>query len=655
MAEQRVGTSAVTGLNVAKGPHLVEDHELRESYNGWTDEDGVWRTAPGPERLYSGYTAISCLAAGRMGGADHVVWLDGNTLYDNGVNVGTITAGTTMDIVALDDVFLILGAAKNYIWDGDVLREQGTLDAAYPTTFTLATPTANAIGYTASITGITKASQAVISTTLAASIGDYIYIDNVAGMTEINGIVAKIVDSVGGVSKTVDIDSTDFTAYSSGGNVYLDACGFAGEYKYYVTATVRLPSGRVLESRPYGVKSSKDSASFTSEEAYTVTATATDRMNIFGVLFVNLAGTAYYTCSGTIGTDYIPGLRLYRTKAGGTDFYLVNSWEHGDSGFTYTYSAPSMFYTLTTYSDQIQDRFLGAVYEPELYDHGNAPQSNVGAFAGQRVLLASGADIYWSDLDGIEYYNNANGFTPLGDVVTAIAPFRDGWAVFSCDRLWYVQIPDGLPTIVEINTPVGTTWPKAMCTVDDGVLFLRDDGLWLFNGARVEKVSRGAFSSITSPQSVTAAGELLFVSGSEKSYVAIRRDGGWIWHESEHYRPHADSTNGKIYAADTFHVEQMFSGRHAGGRLSTKHFGNQWLGKSIRVVLDFEGDTIPTVWVNGNRQSDVLGHADDSSTQYRGRRVVWVSVPRLNNQYLYLTLEATGDCRVYGYWVEVAG
>ena len=148
---------------------------------------------------------------------------------------------------------------------------------------------------------------------------------------------------------------------------------------------------------------------------------------------------------------------------------------------------------------------------------------------------------------------------------------------------------------------------------------------------------------------------MLFVSGSEKSYVALRRDGGWVWHESEHYRPYADSTNGKIYAAGLFHVEQMFAGRYAGGRLSTKHFGNRWLGKAIRVVLDFEGDTIPTVWVNGNRQSDVLGHVDDSSTQYRGRRVVRVSVPRLNNQFLYLTLEMTGDCKVYGYEVEVAG
>jgi hypothetical protein len=303
----------------------------------------------------------------------------------------------------------------------------------------------------------------------------------------------------------------------------------------------------------------------------------------------------------------------------------------------------------------VPDGELGAVYEPGFQDHGNAPASTVGAYAGQRVLVASGKDIYWSDLDGIEFFNNGTGFTPLGDVVTAIAPFRDGWAVFSCDRLWYVQIPDGLPTIVEINTPVGTIWPKAMTTTDAGVLFLRPDGLWLFDGARVTKVSRRAFASILEPTSVAQAGELLYVSGSEKSYVAITRDNGWEWHESEHFKPYADATNGEIYAADLFHVEQMFTGRRAGGRMSTKHFDLGGQKKAIKAVLDVEGDTIPTVFLNGNRQSDYLGHYDESPTADRLRRKVWVSLPRYNNQVVYLTLETTGDIKIYGVEFECAG
>jgi hypothetical protein len=103
----------------------------------------------------------------------------------------------------------------------------------------------------------------------------------------------------------------------------------------------------------------------------------------------------------------------------------------------------------------------------------------------------------------------------------------------------------------------------------------------------------------------------------------------------------------------------MFSGVRAGGRLTTKHFAASSVDersgavrKSIRATLDIEGDTIPTVWVNGNLQADVLGHADDSATTRRGRRKVWVSLPRLNNQFVSLSLETTGDIQVYGYEFE---
>lgn len=661
--EEKFGTNAVTGLNVGKGPHLIEDHELRESYNGWTDEDGVWRTAPGPTRLYSSYTAITCLAAGRMAGIDHVVWLDGNTLYDNGTNVGTITAGTYMDIVAMDDGFLILGAAKNYLWDGTHLREQGAWQPDYIYVVTEHGVTADVTPKT--ITAITLGDPTVI--TIGAhifTVGDRVYIDGITtGPTELNAR-SFTVTAIAATTISIVDDTTASVAWVAGGAVKTGAT-LVGEYRYYVTTCIRLANDRVLESNPRGLRYTSnrylpvgnyDVGPTDSYEPAAFTLASGDWVN-FGLggipskfYFVRSAVTQY-----SITGSFDKGVRIYRTKANGTDFYLEREFFEGDSGVSTFTDANGSGISIKYLSLGVRDDELGAVYESDLYDHGNAPASDVGAYAGQRVLIASGSDIYWSDLDGVEYYNTANGYTPVGDVVTAIAPFRDGWAVFSCDRLWLVQILDGLPSIVEINTPVGTVWPKAMCTVDDGVLFLRDDGLWLFTGARVEKISRGAFSSIASPQSVVAAGELLFVSGSEKSYVALRRDGGWVWHESEHFRPHADATNGKIYAASMFHVEQLFAGRHAGGRLSTKHFGNRWLGKAIRVNLDFEGDTIPTVWVNGNRQSDVLGHVDDSSTQYRGRRVVRVSVPRLNNQFLYLTLEMTGDCKVYGYEVEVAG
>lgn len=671
--QKKLGTNAISSLNVAKGPHLIEDHELRESYNGWTDEDGVWRSAPGPTLMYSGYDAISCLAAGRMAGVDHVVWLDGNTLYDNGTNVGTITAGTTMDIVALDDSFLILGAAKNYIWDGTHLREQGTWqpDYVYSINETATGSTAGA----PTITAISLASPCQI--TLNSNpyhAGDRIYVTGIVGTTELNGRYFTVTASTNGAGGKITIseDSSGYVAWSSGGTVN-GQCDLVGDYKWYYTQTIELSGGRILESAPRGLKigtniytptteynlgptDSYDASVVTlSAGKYVISGQGHGSPLAYARFYFVVSGVPLFSISGTAGVDYKRGINIYRTKADGVDFYLERSYLEDDADLSTFTDGTSSGLELPFMLLGIPDNELGAVYVPGLMDHGNAPQSDVGALAGQRVLLASGSDIYWSSLDGIEYYNNGTGFTPLGDVVTAIAPFRDGWAVFSCDRLWYVQIPDGLPSIVEINTPVGTVWPKAMTTTDAGVLFLRPDGLWLFDGARVSKISRRAFASILEPASVVQAGEVLYVSGSEKSYIAQTRDNGWEWHESEHYRPFADSTNGEIYAADLFHVEQLFTGRRAGGRLSTKHYGDGSQNKATRAVLDIEGDTVPTVWLNGNRQSDYIGHVDESPTTDRLRRRVWVSIPRYNNQYVYLTLETTGDIKVYGIEFECAG
>ena len=651
------GTGSFTGLNVAAGPHLIADHELQESYNGWTDQDGVWRSARGPEVRYSGYTTISALAAGRMGGADHVVWLDDGTLYDNGADVGSLTEGDSMDIVATDDGFLILGAAKNWIWDGTHLREQGAPQVTLPSQFLVGISSATQVGYNAAITGITNASSAVVSTTLAVSVGERVLITGVAGMVELNGNTYEVTATNPGVSLTIDVDSTSFGSYSSGGTAYDKAAGLVGDYQFYVTQTVELADGRVLEGKPKGLRQKNKSLTFTAIEAVdtdVITLAETDIVTVTGNMFWGLSGTDFYEIGGTLGTDYLPGMRLYRTKANGYDYYLVDEWTHGDADFTYT-AGVSPYHTIDTHYSYLPDNELGAVYLPGNFDHDSAPQSDYAAQVGQRVYLASGQNVYWSHFDGIEYYNQSTGFERFPDIVTALATFRNYAVVFSADRMWLMEIAtDGLPNITEIPTPVGTTYSKAITTTDDGVLFLREDGLWLFNGARVQQIALQAFDSITSPTSVASAGNLLFVSGSEKSYVAIARGGSATWHESEHYMPYADATSGKIYASNGYYVYEMFVGRRAGGRLRTKAFGNTAQHKTVRIVVDMEGSTAPTVWVNGNIQSDYDGHMDPTNPGDGSRRVVRYSVPRLNNQWVDVRLDTTGDVKVYGMWCEVA-
>lgn len=73
---------------------------------------------------------------------------------------------------------------------------------------------------TGSITGITQSSQAVVTVGAAHPfiIGDSVVFGNVGGMTQINTLRGSVV-AISGTTITVDINSTGFSAYTSGGDV----------------------------------------------------------------------------------------------------------------------------------------------------------------------------------------------------------------------------------------------------------------------------------------------------------------------------------------------------------------------------------------------------------------------------------------------------
>ena len=82
------------------------------------------------------------------------------------------------------------------------------------------------------ITNITKAANAVVTLNSVTGlvIGDYVWFNEVSGMTEINGITG-IVQSVNtmAVTITVDINSTAFTAYGANGIIQTLTAGTAGQ------------------------------------------------------------------------------------------------------------------------------------------------------------------------------------------------------------------------------------------------------------------------------------------------------------------------------------------------------------------------------------------------------------------------------------------
>jgi hypothetical protein len=84
-------------------------------------------------------------------------------------------------------------------------------------------------GTTASISGITQANPCVITTSAAhgINVGSRIALSGISGMTQLNG-TTQTVSAVTSTTLTLgDVNSTSYTAYSSGGSVVPDVVMFA--------------------------------------------------------------------------------------------------------------------------------------------------------------------------------------------------------------------------------------------------------------------------------------------------------------------------------------------------------------------------------------------------------------------------------------------
>lgn len=103
----------------------------------------------------------------------------------------------------------------------------------------------SALASAKTITAISKASEASVTATHDYSVGDYVLIDAVVGMTEINQVVARVKSVSTTVSFVLEgIDSTNFTTYASGGTAQKITFGKA----FDSVTNVDLPDGQPDEN-----------------------------------------------------------------------------------------------------------------------------------------------------------------------------------------------------------------------------------------------------------------------------------------------------------------------------------------------------------------------------------------------------------------------
>jgi len=650
MSKVVAGTRAITGLNVGTASHLIEDHELVESLNGWTNQEGEWECANVPTSLYTGYTAISCLAAGQSGGSNKIAWMDGNNVYVNASSVGSLTAGSSMDAIAMNDGFMFLGATKPYVYANGHVRELGAIQLDSMENSGVQTGTAASD----SINSITSAASAQLETTasISASVGEYIYITG-SDIADLNDKAFEVtaVSGSGPYTYTLDVDTTDYTAAGAGGTAYGGSCGIAGEYKYYIVPGIVMSDGTALYGRPRGLKLNGNNNTYgpsDSWDADTITLSYSNYINITAQLLWNDGGTDVYDISGTRGTDYFPRLQLYRTKADGSDIYLEETWSHGDSDFTFTDSTDD-YYTIDTYHGGPSDESLGAVWDRSLLDNDTPPGGTVGAVVGQRVYIADGDKVYWSSLDGVDSWNDLN-FVQMVEPITLMGRVRDKLVMMSPDRIWIMDHSTELPYVTEIDAPIGAQSGSKAITVDAGMLFVRTDGLWLFDGVRVENISRRAFSSLSAPLALSSSGDTVVVSGGAAGYIARIRDRGWVWHETGTQYTHLAQNDGVLYGTGGTSVLSLFTNATGtrSGAITSKMFGGLEPSVAYRLVVDVTGATTPTVSINGARQDDTSAVTESDSF----RRILWFPLGRTLNPYVTVRLVCADYTTLHGMWLE---
>ena len=88
-----------------------------------------------------------------------------------------------------------------------------------PRVYTIEDLVINGQGSLFGITGATRANPCVLTTDIGCNVGETVKIQNVVGMTELNGNAYEVVDS-DSTSVSIDVDSSAFTPYVSGGDVF---------------------------------------------------------------------------------------------------------------------------------------------------------------------------------------------------------------------------------------------------------------------------------------------------------------------------------------------------------------------------------------------------------------------------------------------------
>lgn len=477
---KRFGTRSFGTLDVKKPPHALEDFELQVATNVDRSEAGVIMPAHNDLFQYTVQGVGNGLGVVTCSGVDYALYADDDYVWENGTSIGASGGDVTHRFLSDGYRRYVLNGVQNKVWDGTHYRKHGPL-TGHDLSSTKVADKGCGIDIDTTdddmaIVSATAATGYIVATGHGMVTGDNVYCTAFAGgtWTTLNGNV-YVITRVDADTFTLDGVTTSGLGTCSGGTIRPKVVGVAGSYRYRASIVLTLTSGQEIETNLQEV--SFETLNGADIEGYPKVYMLTKDMVVkIGAVEVTDAELEAYTSAVTAAAPSA-ALRVYRTKAGGEDFWLL-----GDADLRRT------AYGIGLYHDQSADTDLTTAYLDGFSDHSTPPTASLGIFHQQRLFLASGANLYFSMVGKYDYFPPLNYITVV-DQITALGKFGDSVVIFTPAGIKLYSPVGELGQLTDVQSSVGTTYPDSICHTGFGTLFCRKDGLWLFDGVSTTRIS----------------------------------------------------------------------------------------------------------------------------------------------------------------------
>lgn len=652
---KRYGTRSFRGMNSATAPHLIGDDELATASNVSFSEYGSVKPGWGVAVEVAGPLGSNVRGLGIYEDDGRAIYKYDQVIVCDGDQFGLATGN------ANDTLFLSLGdrtymadGSENHVYDGTSYRDQGPM---IPSDVDGGAYTSDSDELTSvptfEISDIAVDGDGLITVTTddvhGLSTGDRIYFDNFTSMVELDDRIFTITVTDTDEFTLDGADGTGYTAYSSpDGDLYSDSHGSTAGRKYRVSYKITLPSGETLETDAFQIKDADDVDTFSVDDVL-------DRLWVYWPKATSSDIAGYTSPSSgagyTIGTDILVNARIWRTKAGGSEYYLVKEASHADSYG----SGTAGFY------DSYHDNELGAVWADEYDGHGAPPASTMLAHAGNRIYCNDSSNprrVYFSGLFQYDYFGPLDYITMPEDV-TALGVFDDYLVIFGINRMWRYSNTDGIGHLDQIDAPEGCASRWGVVSSSYGLFFVGEQGIYRFTGGVPEDVSppiKDRFASQTNPWRAHHINRrLLFFSQPTVFILELTPFGpAWSYYDisdSDTRFIAGEPSEQYFYGISTSNVSKYSSDDETSLTIDTKFWGNGMPCRVNWVYVDCESTDDDGFSVVLYPETVGSGETLATGQTTTGRKTVRFSAP--NDEVSgHWQVRLSGSVQVYGISLE---